>query len=68
LPQCITSHRCVILIEDLARLGVTGDPGQPPASAASPAPHAPADVIAGLLWRSFAPYISVQLDCQYGNK
>jgi hypothetical protein len=55
LPQCISSHRCVILIEDLVRLGVTGDPGQPPASAASPAPHAPADVDRRLAVAEFRP-------------
>jgi hypothetical protein len=69
LPQCIGRHRCAIPIEDLAKLGVTGDPGQPPAAAPTPARQTAAVSIAGSPRRSFGRYISaLPFDYQYDNK
>jgi hypothetical protein len=48
--------------EDLVRLSATSDPGQPLASAASLAPHAPADVDRRLAVAEFRPIY------QYRNK
>src|SRR5271163_2111441 len=68
LPQCIGTNRCTIKIEDLARLGMTDDPGRPPAPVPLRLREGRRASIASLPWRSFGPYIGVECDCQYRNK
>ena len=60
LPQCIGRHRCTIKIEDFARLGVTDDPGRPPAPVVSPTPRRTAGVHRRLAVAEFGLYIIVR--------
>ena len=60
-PHIAGSPRCAIPTEDLARVGVTGDPDQPTALGRLPRS-------AGLSRRSFTAYISLEPDWQYQNK